>query len=202
MSSIGELLQEARKKKGLSEEAIGKVLRVKIQRLRDLEANKYDDFPAHLYARSFLKHYAEYLGLDSAPILERFNVENPPPERGPVFEITEEQRSSSASSATSIHRFPTQQHSSFPLTPTGKAIVLTTLLIIGLVGLSVYLMPRILPYFTREDSKPVLPQSSKLLTEPARPVHQVETFHTAPLIPVPNLTYSTNVSHTEAPGIP
>ena len=67
MPSIGEILREARKKKAISEEAAAKALKIKIERLRDLEENRYDHFAAQIYVRSFLRHYADYLGLEIIP---------------------------------------------------------------------------------------------------------------------------------------
>lgn len=124
MSSIGEILREARKRKGVSEEAAAKALKIKLQKLSDMEEDRYDSFAAHLYARSFLKHYSEYLGLDSAPLLQRFEEENPPPEPKPIFEGADKAHFHS----------PVQQHvpragPSFSLTSTGKIVLLVSLVI-------------------------------------------------------------------------
>ncbi len=129
MPTIGETLQESRKKKGVSQETAARALKIKIDRLRDLEEGRYDQFAAHVYVRSFLRHYAEYLGLDSNALVQQFLDENPAPPIKPVFEITEEQRS----------RSPVQRHvpspsTSFFLTTTGKTVILTALLILILVG--------------------------------------------------------------------
>jgi cytoskeleton protein RodZ len=37
-------------------------------------------FPAPVYARAFLREYAQYLGVDSGPLLERFEAAGPAPD--------------------------------------------------------------------------------------------------------------------------
>lgn len=95
MPTIGEMLREARARKGVSEEVAARASKIKLERLRDLEQDRYDQFAAHVYARSFLRLYAEYLGLDLDALLKRFAEEHPAPAPRPVFEITEEQRARS-----------------------------------------------------------------------------------------------------------
>jgi len=135
MASIGETLREARKKKGISEEAASKTLKIKIERLRDLEEDKYDGFPAYVYIRSFLRHYAEYLGLESAPLIQQFSEQVPAPEQKAVFEITEDQRS----------RSPIQRHVSMPtssspmsVSSTGKTVLIASIAVLGVAGACAY----------------------------------------------------------------
>lgn len=134
--SIGEIFRETRKKKGISEETAAKILKIKVERLRDLEDNCYDQFSAHVYARSFVRHYSEYLGLDAADLLQRFIQENPPPPPKPIFEITENQRNQS----------PVQRHvpaqNSVMLTATGRTVLIAGLLIILLVAGSMWWIAR------------------------------------------------------------
>ena len=129
MSSIGEILREARLKKGLSEEAASRTLKIKACRLRDLEENRYDDFPAKIYARSFLKNYANLLQLDADTLLDQFTTENPAPtDSKPVFAVTEEQRSQ-----TPIQRHvPTSRP--FLLSSTGKTVMATILALLAIGG--------------------------------------------------------------------
>lgn len=96
MPTIGETLREARIKKGVSEEVAARAAKIRADRLRDLELDRYDQFAAHLYARGFLRLYAEYLGLDAADLVKRFSDEHPAPPPKPIFEITEEQRARSS----------------------------------------------------------------------------------------------------------
>lgn len=172
MPTLGETLQEARKKKGLSEESIAKALRIKVQRLRDLEAGNYDQFPAQIYARSFIRQYADHLGLDSSLLLERFIQENPPPEMRPIFEITEDQRANS----------PVQRHipqsPAFFLTNTGKAVTGAVVVVLLLMAGSVWIIGKqqkahhepLEPSAAHElPTPPPLPEPPTATPEPAHP---------------------------------
>ena len=137
MSSIGEILREARKRKGVSEETAAKALKIKVQKLSDMEEDRYESFAAHLYARSFLKHYSEYLGLDSGPLLQRLEEDHPPPEQKPIFE---------GADRAHIHS-PVQQHvprsgPSFSLTSTGKIVLLISVLIAVIFVVCLWLIIR------------------------------------------------------------
>lgn len=118
MPTIGETLREARAKKGVSEEVAARASKIKLERLRDLEQDRYDQFAAHVYARSFLRLYAEYLALDAEEILKRFSEEHPAPPPRPVFEITEEQRARSPLMARAA-----ASSGGDSLTPTGKIVL-------------------------------------------------------------------------------
>jgi cytoskeletal protein RodZ len=118
MPTIGETLREARAKKGVSEEVAARASKIKLERLRDLEQDRYDEFAAHVYARSFLRLYAEYLGLDLEALMKRFAEERPAPPPKPVFEITEEQRARSPLMARSG-----PSNGADSLTPTGKVVL-------------------------------------------------------------------------------
>lgn len=118
MPTIGETLREARLKKGVSEEVAARAAKIRADRLRDLEQDRYDQFAAHLYARGFLRLYAEYLGLDAAELVKRFTDEHPAPPQKPIFEITEEQRARSPILGRSI---PVTGGDS--LTSTGKIVL-------------------------------------------------------------------------------
>lgn len=173
MSTLGETLQEAREKKGLSMETVAKALRIKVQRLRDLESGNYNQFPAQIYARSFIRQYADYLGLDSTLILERFAQENPPSEPRPIFEITEDQRTNS----------PIQRHipqsSVFFLTNTGKAITGAVVVVALLMTLSVWFIDKqknlhreSLDSLPSQESTPSTPEPP--LPQPPEPTRTLE----------------------------
>jgi len=125
MPTIGEIFREARNRKGVTEEVAAKAIKIKIERLRDLEENRYESFPAYVYLRSFLRHYADYLGIDSQPVLQQFSEEYPAPEQKPIFEIIEEQHFHCP-----IHRHVPSSTSAFWLTPTGKMMMLVSLVIL------------------------------------------------------------------------
>lgn len=72
MESIGDTLRETRHNKKISIEDASRATRIKIDILERLEANEFDHLAAPAYAKGFLKIYAEYLGLDSQPLVDAY----------------------------------------------------------------------------------------------------------------------------------
>jgi len=72
MSELGQWLREARQAKGFSlvEAEVGTRIRSKF--LNALEEGNYDELPAEVYTKGFLRNYALFLGLDPAEALERY----------------------------------------------------------------------------------------------------------------------------------
>ncbi len=62
--SVGKALREARLKKKLTVEEAARVLKMRPDRVADLEKDEYGRFPNLAYARSFLLLYAKFLGVD------------------------------------------------------------------------------------------------------------------------------------------
>ena len=187
MSSIGEILREARKKKGISEEVAAKALKMKLERVRDLEENRYEQFSAHVYIRSFLRHYTEYLGMDSGPIIQRFLEEYPAPESKPVFEITEEQRANSP-----VQRHLPAQASPFFLTTTGKTVLTTAVLILVVAISSTWWIMKN-PIHSQSTSTENSADSTSE-TQTSKPESWEKPSPALSSVPVAPLTLSTNSS--------
>lgn len=66
---IGQQLRQTRQARELSLEQVSKATRIRPHYLQALEAGDFEALPSPLQARGFLRLYAEYLGLDSAPML-------------------------------------------------------------------------------------------------------------------------------------
>lgn len=75
MDNIGEILKAKREKKGLDFEAVREDTGIIREHLEALESNDFLHFPNKVYARSFLRDYANYLCLDTFKILETFEEE-------------------------------------------------------------------------------------------------------------------------------
>ncbi len=186
MASIGETLREARKKKGISDEVASKALRIKLDRLRDLEEDRYDQFPAHVYVRSFLRHYADYLGIDSAPLIQQFSEQVPQPEPKAIFDITEDQRA----------RSPVQRHVSVPttaapsLSSTGRTVLIAALAVIGVAAVCGYWIMKMPP--TPAPLPPPSPEVSSALAAPETPPSDSAEPLSQPSMALPSLTLSTN----------
>ena len=76
MKSVGKQLQEARLAKNWTPELAARETKIKVDRLRDLEADDYTHFTSPTYARGFLRTYARFLGLDEYKILRQLVGQN------------------------------------------------------------------------------------------------------------------------------
>jgi len=77
MASIGQTLRDAREKKGVSIPDVSHATRIKIEYLERMESDQFDKLIAPTYAKSFLRMYAEYLGLNAAPMLDQLGKWQP-----------------------------------------------------------------------------------------------------------------------------
>lgn len=92
METIGELLKKRRSDRGLALSDAHEGTKITSQNLAALEEDRFDAFPNRVYARAFLRDYANYLGLDSSDLLQRYEQEwgqpltvAPKPKRKPWF---------------------------------------------------------------------------------------------------------------------
>lgn len=72
MDSIGATLQAEREKRGLSLEDAHDSTKITVQNISALEEDRFDSFPNKVYARAFLRDYANFLGLDSGELLTEY----------------------------------------------------------------------------------------------------------------------------------
>ena len=68
---IGRLLEHKRKERGLSLEEVEQATKIRKRYLTGLEREDYAVLPDAVYARGFLKTYANYLGLDGEALSQR-----------------------------------------------------------------------------------------------------------------------------------
>jgi transcriptional regulator with XRE-family HTH domain len=75
---VAATLRQAREARGLTVSDAAKGTRIAERYLRALEANaSLEEFPAPVYARSFLRAYAEFLDLETEGIVRRFDEDHP-----------------------------------------------------------------------------------------------------------------------------
>ncbi len=67
--TVGQILQEARTRRGLDLNEAERVTKIRVKFLRAMEEDRWEELPAPVYARSFLATYARFLGLDEGPLL-------------------------------------------------------------------------------------------------------------------------------------
>ncbi|MDF3128695.1 helix-turn-helix domain-containing protein [Kiritimatiellaeota bacterium B1221] len=101
----GEILKAAREELGKSHSDMAEITRISIQQIKGLEEDRYESIPAPMYVRGFMKLYAQKLGLNHEPLVDKYErirkgeslvpvVERPAPQNGaeavaPVFEEPE-----------------------------------------------------------------------------------------------------------------
>lgn len=75
MQTIGERLEEARKRKGISLREAAEATKIRSDFLSSIEQNKFDFDLPEIYKRGFLKNYARYLKLDVEKILTDYSAQ-------------------------------------------------------------------------------------------------------------------------------
>ena len=73
--TIGAELRAARLRRGEEIRSIAHILHIRRDYLEALEESRYESLPGKAYALGFVRSYAEYLGLDSVDIVERYKTE-------------------------------------------------------------------------------------------------------------------------------
>ena len=77
MVKIGDILREAREKKGVALAQVHKQTYINVTVLKALEEGKCDTILTQTYIKSYLKKYAHYLGLDIRQLLGEYAVAQP-----------------------------------------------------------------------------------------------------------------------------
>ncbi len=72
--SPGDTLREQREQRGLSLQQVADELHLTMHFIRALETDAYDKLPGDVFARGYLRAYANLLGLDSDKMMHAFNA--------------------------------------------------------------------------------------------------------------------------------
>jgi cytoskeleton protein RodZ len=80
MPGIGETLREARIRQRVNIEELEASTKIRAKYLRALENEEFGLLPGPTYVKSFLRTYAEKLGLDPQLLVEEFRAQYEPPE--------------------------------------------------------------------------------------------------------------------------
>jgi cytoskeleton protein RodZ len=83
MNELGEWLRHARETRGLTLEDAERDTRISRRYLLALETGELDMIPAPVYARGFLRSYAQYLGLDPQEAMARYPRDDSGPYAAP-----------------------------------------------------------------------------------------------------------------------
>jgi hypothetical protein len=74
MFELGRSLHEARVRRGLELAQVAAETRIRTRYLRALEEERFERIPGSVYAKGFLRAYADHLGLDSQLFLDEYNA--------------------------------------------------------------------------------------------------------------------------------
>jgi cytoskeletal protein RodZ len=87
MAEIGATLREARMRQRIDITDMEVRTKIRAKYLRALENEEWDLLPGPTYVRSFLRTYAEALGLDAKMIVEEYKLRHEPTEAGELHPI-------------------------------------------------------------------------------------------------------------------
>src|SRR5437764_7308118 len=79
MSSIGESLRRERRRRNLELDQISHELRISSRFLEAIEEEQFEKLPAGVFAKSFVRQYARYLGLDEEELVSELQRALEPP---------------------------------------------------------------------------------------------------------------------------
>ena len=80
IEELGKALAEARIARGLTLRDVERDTRINHKYLQSLEEGTLDDMPAPVYARAFMRTYAQYLGLNDRVLVQQLPGAKPEPE--------------------------------------------------------------------------------------------------------------------------
>src|SRR5256714_251364 len=78
MQPIGERLREARMRQGRDLSEVEVATKIRAKYLRALENDEFSMLPGGTFVKSFLRTYAEYLGLDAQLLVEEYRAQHEP----------------------------------------------------------------------------------------------------------------------------
>ena len=84
MATIGQAFKSAREKKNVTASQAAAAIRSKVQVIEAMERDDFSRMAAPMYAKGFIRLYAEYLGLDPTPLLREYSELHSPRERPPL----------------------------------------------------------------------------------------------------------------------
>lgn len=85
MATLGQQLKEAREAKGVSESDAGRATKILTKLIHAMENDDFSDMAAPMYAKGFIRLYADYLGLDPDPLVDEY-MQRHAPARRPLME--------------------------------------------------------------------------------------------------------------------
>ncbi|MGH9343417.1 MAG: helix-turn-helix domain-containing protein, partial [Terriglobia bacterium] len=78
MAGFGENLRREREMRGISLQEISSTTKISVRFLESLEAEEFSKLPGGIFIRSFIRSYANYLGLDEEQVMAEYQLVAPP----------------------------------------------------------------------------------------------------------------------------
>jgi len=78
MGSFGENLRREREMRGVTLQEISSATKISVRLLHSIEEEDFGTLPGGIFARSFIRTYARYLGLDEDRVLAEYQLAAPP----------------------------------------------------------------------------------------------------------------------------
>lgn len=120
MNELGEWLTRAREARGLTLHDAERDTRISRRYLQALESGELDVIPAPVYARGFLRSYAQYLGLDPQEAMARYpRAEEIPPPQAPRTPARQQQKPQQQRVRQPQGQSPQSQEPAIGAAPTG-----------------------------------------------------------------------------------
>jgi cytoskeleton protein RodZ len=91
MADIGSTLRETRIREKIDISAVEQATKIRAKYLRALEHEEWNVLPGPVYVKSFLRTYAEFLGLDAHMLVERYRTQFERPEELELPAFTRDQ---------------------------------------------------------------------------------------------------------------
>lgn len=90
MPGIGNTLREARIRQKVDITAVEQATKIRAKYLRALETEEFDSLPGPTFVKTFIRAYAEYLGLDAQLLISEYrNDYEPRVEQEPLHHMGE-----------------------------------------------------------------------------------------------------------------
>jgi len=78
IGTIGQKLESARQAKGISVSEAGRATKILSKFIEAMEADDFGALSAPVYAKSFIKMYAKYLGIEIQPLVDEYVAQHAP----------------------------------------------------------------------------------------------------------------------------
>ncbi len=133
MPPIGETLREARLRQRIEIAEVEQATKIRAKYLRALESEEFERLPGSTFVRTFLRTYAEYLGLDSQTLVEEYRIRHELPAEDELQPFQPQPTAPPLGGES--RRRPAPQSPGRGTVIAGAVIaILALLLVIGLVG--------------------------------------------------------------------